>query len=246
MNHKDYFSTQSKEYATYRPTYPVALYDFLFQDVSEKCTAWDCATGNGQVAFQLSEYADSVYATDISEQQLNNAKKKDNIFYSVSPAEKTTFPDHKFDLITVGQALHWFDREKFYAEVQRVGKPRGRLAVWGYALMQIDDAVDNVINEYYSGTVGPYWDDARRDVESEYRNYSFPFAEITTPVFEMEVNWNRAQLSGYLSSWSATQRYQQATKHNPIPSLIEKLLPRWNDDEIKKVRFPIFLRLFII
>src|SRR5688572_5337465 len=135
---KDYFSSQSKAYASFRPTYPKALYDFIFRHVSTKGTAWDCATGNGQVASYLSGYFDEVYATDISQQQLDQADKKKNVFYSITPAERTAFENDQFDLITVAQALHWFDRDKFYAEAVRVAKPNAILAVWGYAMLHIE------------------------------------------------------------------------------------------------------------
>jgi 2-polyprenyl-3-methyl-5-hydroxy-6-metoxy-1,4-benzoquinol methylase len=111
--HKDLFSTQANVYAAFRPTYPKELYDFIFDRVETKRKAWDCATGNGQVAGYLANHFDSVYATDISQQQLDNAIKKDNVIYSISGAEKTSFEDQQFDLITVAQALHWLDRERF-------------------------------------------------------------------------------------------------------------------------------------
>lgn len=120
--HKDYFSTQAKTYANFRPTYPPALYEFLLQHLPERKLAWDCATGNGQVASELSRFFEKVYATDISQPQLDQAPRKGNIFYSISPAEQSPFADNQFDLIAVGQALHWFDRDRFYTEVKRVGK----------------------------------------------------------------------------------------------------------------------------
>src|SRR5262245_31315897 len=105
-SHKDLFSKQANIYAAFRPTYPKELYDFIFSRVEKNHKAWDCATGNGQVAGYLANYFDKVYATDISQQQLDNAVKRDNITYSVSPGEKTSFEDQQFDLITVAQALH--------------------------------------------------------------------------------------------------------------------------------------------
>src|SRR5829696_3739013 len=103
MATKDYFSDQSKTYATFRPTYPNDLYDFVFRRVKNKSTAWDCATGNGQVAQILRHHFKTVEATDLSEQQIANAFHAPNINYSVSKAEKSSFPDNNFDLITVGQ-----------------------------------------------------------------------------------------------------------------------------------------------
>ena len=164
---KDFFSSQSKVYAAFRPTYPKELYQFIFQHLREKNTAWDCATGNGQVAQYLSPHFKEVYATDISQQQLDHAVKRKNIFYSKSQAEKTIFRDNQFDLITVAQALHWFDQAVFFDEAKRVGKPGAILAVWGYAMLYIEPVIDSLILEFYNDVVGPYWDVARRLVEQE-------------------------------------------------------------------------------
>ena len=113
MSNKDFFSGHSKLYATFRPTYPDDLYDFIFKHVQNFDSVWDCGTGNGQVARYLSTSFKKVYATDISQQQLDNAFQADNIIYSVSGAEQTNFTNNQFDLITVGQAMHWFDVERF-------------------------------------------------------------------------------------------------------------------------------------
>src|SRR3954470_8604267 len=100
MNNKDYFSGHSKIYAAFRPSYPQELYDFILSHVNNRSIAWDCATGNGQVAKVLSQRFEKIYATDISQQQLDQAFTARNIFYSVSAAEQTPFADDQFDLIT--------------------------------------------------------------------------------------------------------------------------------------------------
>ena len=90
-----------------------------------------------------------VFATDISTNQIENAEKRDNIHYSVQPAENTNFSDDFFDLIIVGQAIHWFDFEKFYAEVKRVGRKNGLLVALGYGRIQADAEINAVIDEFY-------------------------------------------------------------------------------------------------
>lgn len=241
--HKDYFSKQANAYAAFRPTYPVALYEFIFQHLTEKRAAWDCATGNGQVARYLADHFEKVFATDISRQQLDQAIQQKNIIYSLSPAEKTPFPDNHFDLITVGQALHWFDRDRFYEEVKRVSKPGAILAVWGYALLYIEPAINKEIMNFYNDTVGLYWDDARKLVEEEYKTIAFPFEEITPPEFFITTTWTRAHLAGYLESWSATQEYIKAHGVNPVPAFLKGLGPRWEPESTKAIRFPVFLRV---
>jgi SAM-dependent methyltransferase len=243
---KDLFSSHAKLYASFRPSYPEALYDFLLMHVKERGTAWDCATGNGQAAGILAKYFRKVHATDISEKQLKEAVRADNIYYEVSAAEKTTFPDHDFDLITVAQALHWFDVANFYQEVKRVGKPGALLAVWGYNLLSIEAEIDPLIRHFYRDVVGPYWDPARKLVDEAYRTIDFPFREIEPPALAIELDWNLAQLQGYLESWSATQNYIKANSRNPVSDVIHDLQRYWSNHEQKHVTFPIFMRAGVI
>ena len=239
MSKNDFFSGHSKLYATFRPTYPAELYQFIFEHVKEFSTAWDCATGNGQVAQHLSHRFIKVYATDISPQQLDHAIKADNIIYSVQSAENTNFHNQSFDLITVGQALHWFDLEKFYTEVRRVAKPDSLLAVWGYALCTVSPEIDKHFLHFYHQLVGPHRDSARKMVEEEYRTIPFPFQEIKPPAFTIRVRWTLEQFLGYLSTWSATQKYIKSNGHDPVPSVMEKIKHHWGVE--RTVTFPVFL-----
>lgn len=240
---KDLFSSQSKAYAAFRPTYPDALYDFIFQHLKNRDTAWDCATGNGQVAQKLATVFSKVFATDISQQQIDEGFRADNIFYSVGSAERTSFNDSQFDLITVGQALHWINTSEFYQEVKRTSKPDALIAVWGYSLLRVEPKIDDRFDDFYFNIVGPYWDAARKLVEEKYRSIPFPFNEIKSPEFFIEAEWSLAQFSGYLSSWSSTRHYIQKNSKDPVPDFIETVRPLWKDDETKAIRFPVFLKL---
>jgi ubiquinone/menaquinone biosynthesis C-methylase UbiE len=162
---KDIFSDNSGGYARYRPTYPREVYDFILPLVTQKQNAWDCATGNGQVALALAPHFEKVFATDISQKQLDQATPAPNIMYSLSPAEKTSFPDHYFDLVTVGQAIHWFQFDAFYNEVKRVLKPGGIIALLGYALFKTEKEVQEIVNDFYENIVGPYWDPERKYID---------------------------------------------------------------------------------
>ena len=241
MATKDYFSDHSKLYATFRPTYPEELYAFVFKHVKKFDSAWDCATGNGQVAQALAKQFRQVEATDISRQQLDNAVKINNIHYSLQGAEQTTFPDKHFDLITVGQAMHWFDLPKFYNEANRVAKKDALLAVWGYAVCSVNPNVDEHFNHFYNHVVGPYWDSARRMVEEEYSNIPFPFEQIATPKFSINVEWSLEEFAGYLTTWSATQKFIKDKNYNPVPDVVKLIRPHWSEKE--KVSFPVFLKL---
>ena len=243
MEKKDYFSRQAKEYAAFRPTYPEGLYQFIFQHVEKRSCAWDCATGNGQVALYLADHFEKVYATDVSAAQLDNAFRARNIFYSVAPAEQAPFNNHQFDLITVAQALHWFSLPNFYDEVRRTARSGGLIAAWGYALPRIHPNIDALFMAFYKEKVGPHWDEARKLVDNHYREISFPFDEIACPVFHISVRWTSGQFAGYLNSWSAVQKYIARHAINPVDSFMESLGSIWDPAEVKVATFPLFLKL---
>ncbi|MBI1806816.1 MAG: class I SAM-dependent methyltransferase [Ignavibacteria bacterium] len=240
---KDNFSKQSQLYARFRPTYPSELYDFLLSAVSERTAAWDCGTGNGQVAVELSKYFDNVFATDISEDQIKNAVARDNIFYTIQRAEHTSFENNTFDLITVAQAIHWFEFSKFYHEVDRTLKPKGVIALFGYSLMNMDQRTDKVIHHFYEDIIGSYWDNERRYVDEHYQTIPFPFKEITSSTITAHYDWTLEQLLGYLRTWSAVQHYVDQHNDDPISKIINDLQNCWGESKTKPVTFPIFMRI---
>jgi len=239
---KNYFSAQSGQYKLYRPTYPDELFRFLFSHVSEREYAWDCGTGNGQVAVELAKRFDNVYATDISREQLSEAPARKNIEYSVQKAENVSFPDSRFNLITVAQAIHWFNFNKFYHEVKRTMKKNGLFAVIGYGLVETFPEADEILLHFYQNIVGQYWDYERRYLDEKYQTIPFPFREIKTPEFCSTFNWSFEQLAGYLNTWSPVQNYKNQNEFNPVDLIVEELKLCWND-EIRTVKFPVFLRL---
>ena len=239
---KDNFSSASDQYAKYRPAYPAGLYTWLKDSLRNAETAWDCATGNGQVAAELANFFKEVYATDISQSQLDNAIQKDNIFYSVQRAEITNFPDGCFDLITVAQAIHWFDFDAFYKEVKRVAKPGAMLVVVGYCNLVIAPQPDQIIDEFYRNIVGPFWDKERKYLDEKYETIPFLPGEIDCPVFRNTYEWTFEQLMGYLGTWSGVKHYINATGKDPLIELRKKLMPAWGNQLTRHVEFPLLLR----
>ena len=241
---KDLFSKQSDLYARYRPTYPKELYEYILSFVKEKNAVWDCATGNGQAAVVLADHFKKVIATDISAAQIEKATLKENIEYLVCPAESTPFEENTFDLITVAQAYHWINWKEFKKEVTRVSKPEAIIAIWVYFRnMPGDKKVDDAIFSFYENVTRPYWDEARKYVEEKYSTVEFDYDLLPVKDFETTLNWEREDMIGYISSWSAIQKYIKVNGHSPIPIIEEKINKLWPEGEIKKVRFPIYLKL---
>ncbi len=242
MNTKDLFSGNASEYAAFRPDYPSELYDFIFSHITHFNTAWDCGTGNGQAAKILSGKFENVFATDISDKQMAKGFMANNIFYSVSAAEKTSFPDHQFDLITVAQAAHSFKLEEFYEEVNRVSKPDAVLAIWGYGLLSVNPEFDNHLQHFYKNVIGSYWDPERKLIDEEYKTIPFPFNEIFPPKFNFTKQWSLAQLEGYLTTWSAVQKFIKAKSTNPVSEFIRSTQSLFGVG-LKEVRFPLFMKI---
>jgi SAM-dependent methyltransferase len=245
MSFKDHFSRLAAQYSAFRPTYPPVLFDYLTQLCLERQKAWDCACGNGQATVALARHFDSVIATDASPQQLSAAPPLVNVTYRVAPAEASGIDSKSVDLVTVAQALHWFDLDSFYGEAQRVLVPSGVLAAWTYGVLHVEgDGVDALVQEFYRDIVGPYWPPERRLVEEGYRGLAFPFAEVSTPSFNMEERWERAHLLGYLRTWSATGRYVEDKGVDPVAALETRLEPLWVDAHTaRKVTWPVALRV---
>lgn len=241
---KDLFSNQAMAYAQYRPGYPIELFEYIVSFVENKTKAWDCATGNGQAAALLSGYFENVIATDISEAQLKNAAKKNNISYQISPAKKTPFPDNSFDLITVATAYHWFDHEAFYKEATRVGKHNAVVAIWVYNALSTDDETLNKLYQYfYEKITKPYWEPERRYVDEQYETVAFNFKPLPSKSFYSNHQWTKDQFKGYIETWSAVQKYKKLNGQSPLLQIAEELNKTWPDNEIKEISFSIHLRL---
>ncbi len=235
MDFKDHFSGHAASYCLYRPHYPQALFEYLASLVLEPGRAWDCGTGNGQAAVNLAPYFKQVVATDPSEKQISNAIAKDNISYSVQRAEKTSFAAHSMELVTVAQALHWFDIPNFYREAQRVLKPQGVIAVWGYTLMEISPEIDQIVREYCYRIVGDFWPPERRLLDEKYASVPFPFGQLSTPNFFMEQTWSMNHLMGYLNTWSSTKNFIAQNQTNPLKLIEENLKFVWGEPETPKL-----------
>ncbi|HET6808111.1 MAG TPA: class I SAM-dependent methyltransferase [Nitrososphaera sp.] len=253
---KDLFSSNSKDYASSRPTYPRSLFEFLVGQVQYRNLAWDCATGNGQAAVFLSEYFEQVIASDASKEQIENAQPRSNIQYEIFPAEKTTLADNSVDLITIAQALHWFDIDEFYKETKRVLRKddsgagssgrSGVIAAWAYGLHSVSPEIDSITHLLYEDILGSYWPKERKIVENKYQDIPFPFQEIDTPIFKIELDWSLSELLGYLYTWSSVQKYIQKNNSDPVKQVYDSIDAAWGDKNTwqkRKVVWPIYMRV---
>lgn len=242
MAFKDHFSGHASAYARYRPEYPSELYDYL-ATLTQRCeVALDCATGSGQAAVGLARRYALVIATDGSVAQLRNAQAHPHVAYVANLAEQPALNDHVVDVAAAAQGAHWFDHARFHPQMRRVLRADGVLALWTYGLASVAPPIDAVVRHYYENVVGPYWPPERRHVENAYRDLPFPWREVTTPQFELRLDWTVDDFVGYASTWSATQRYTKVSGADPLPALRDQIAGVWGSGS-RSVVWPLHLRV---
>ena len=202
----------------------------------------DFGTGNGQAAEELATFFGEVIASDPSVDQLTAAAAMDRVHFVAMTAESCALRARSADLVTVAQALHWFDQPAFYREARRVLVPGGMLAVWTYKLLSFGDSVDELVAEFYHNVVGAYWPAERALVDAGYASIEFPFREVEVPRFEMEATWTLEQFEGYVNTWSAVTRYTKALASNPVPAFIDLLRPQWPAGTTRRITWPLEIR----
>lgn len=239
---RDHFSAHAGTYATHRPRYPIALFHWLAVVAPGTALAWDVGTGNGQVATGLITRFAQVVATDASAEQIANAATHARITYRIAQYE-SGIADHAAQLVTVGQALHWFDADVFCKEVRRVLQPGGVLAAFAYTHSQVSADVDLLVRHHHDVTLGHYWPVEHHLIHEEYRGIALPIDELLPPPFEMREDWTLAQYRGFLRSWSGTQRLIAARGEEPILAFERDLAAAWGSVPRRNVTWPLFMRV---
>jgi ubiquinone/menaquinone biosynthesis C-methylase UbiE len=240
----DHFSGVAAAYAAFRPRYPEALFEFLGHATSAHDDAWDAGTGSGQAAVGLAGHFRRVIATDASSSQIEHATPHARVSYRVGSAEASGLADASVDLVTAAQALHWFDRARFWPEVRRVLRPRGVVAVWTYVLVEIAPPLDAIVRRFYSDVVGPFWPTERRITEERYQTIEFPFAEFAAPNFVIEQRLTLDEVAGYIRTWSATRAFVKERGLDPVEGLVDELASVWGSSlQSRLARWPVAMRI---
>ena len=136
----------SVDYARYRDIYPQEFYDKIVN--RNLCTngqrVLDLGTGTGVIPRNMYRYGAKWVATDISENQIEQAKllsKDMDIDYYVCSAESLNFPANSFDLITACQCFWYFDHEQIIPTLHNILKPDGRILVLCMEWLPFEDKI---------------------------------------------------------------------------------------------------------
>ncbi len=245
---KDHFSGVAGHYAAARPDYPDALFDAIAEVVPATARAWEAGCGSGQATHGLAARFAHVHATDPSAEQLARhwaaaSPAGGRVTLAVEPAESTVLADGSVGVVAVAQALHWFDRPRFFAECRRVLVPGGVLAAWGYGdFLPPEGMVDAVAD--YRRQIAPYWPPERVEVDAGYAGYDWPFPALPAEAGWLEAEWSLQRFLRYLGSSSASARCLQASGDDPVARHAPALAAAWGDpSDLRQVQWPLFLHL---
>jgi SAM-dependent methyltransferase len=244
MKHaQDHFSSIASQYALGRIGYPDDLYRFLGAQCEGHDLAWDCATGSGQAALDLARMFTRVIATDISQELLAQAPPHPRISYRAASAEESGIESDSVDLVTVAQALHWFDLIRFWAEVMRVLKKCGVMAFWGYNWPVVEPGVDHVLEDF-KAVISSSWPERSRILHGGYISICPPLHEIPSPSFEASARWELDDYLSHLRSWSATRYYCERSGEDITKQFQPAFAGVWRGGRVP-VKWPIIMRVFL-
>ncbi|ABC82811.1 class I SAM-dependent methyltransferase [Anaeromyxobacter dehalogenans] len=240
---KDHFTPVADAYRAFRPRYPRALFRWLGEVAPARGDALDCGCGSGQASLGLAEFFERVHAVDPGEAQIRQALRHPRVTYAVAPAEDTGLPPASVDVAIAAQAMHWFDLDRFWAELRRVARPGAVFAAVTYGLTRVDPEVDAVVDRLYHGLLARDWPPERVHVESGYRTLPFPFPELEAPPLEIEERWPMDAFLGYLGTWSAVTAHRRRTGADPLAEIAPALRAAWGTPERPlRVTWPIAIR----
>jgi hypothetical protein len=162
----------------------------------------------------------------------------------VAPAHQSELADESVGLITVAQAVHWFDSDAFHEEAKRVLVPHGIIAEWCYALLDVPSAsAVSALITALDRDIGPWWPEQRKHIDDGYANLPFPFTPVEVGTFVMEADWSMKQLLGYLGTWSAVTRHRADTGTDIMATFEQELAAAWGRVPLHRIRWPLTLRV---
>ncbi|MGO4624034.1 class I SAM-dependent methyltransferase [Ensifer sp. 2YAB10] len=242
---RNWFDGGGSAYALFRPEYPAGLSKFLADTVNSQGCALDVGCGNGQLTRQLGNHFNAVVGVDPSNDQIANAVPHRNVEYLCAPAGRLPLPNRSVHLITAAQAAHWFDRPAFFAEARRVAAEGAVIALVSYGVLKLEPAdLQARFAAFYRDEIGPYWPAERKLVDGGYADIEFPFEEMVYPEMHIERAWELGELLGYLSTWSAVRRVNEAGRDDILEAFVRDISEIWGDPLKKRpVSWPIKMRL---
>lgn len=232
-------------YAAHRPHYPDDLLCFLADQAPARQLAVDIGCGSGQLTTALAGHFEQVIGVDPSPSQITHAVAGPHIRYQQAAAEKIDITPLKADLIVAAQAAHWFDLPIFYENLTKFAKDKALLALITYGVPQVIGPIQSDFADLYWGDIHDFWPAARQHVENGYADFDFPFSEVILPALSISCQWGRADILGYVHTWSAVKAAKTAGQKDLIDRFMAHLGDIWGD-QIREISWPLQGRVGVI
>lgn len=238
------FSKGAATYAKHRPTYPNECAKALAKLCPNTHLAIEVGCGNGQFSQCLAKQFEKVIATDLSDDQIRQAVPHHKIIFKCEPAEKISVDDSSASLIVAAQAAHWFDRPVFYKEAKRVAVNEAIIALLSYGILNIEGEADERFQKFYWDEIHSFWAPDRKHVETGYKDFDFPFTELTLPPLNIICHWDFNQFIGYLKTWSAMKTLKAEGEDHIFDKFYSDMKDIWGEAEQRKtITWPISSRV---
>ncbi|MBQ8567992.1 MAG: methyltransferase domain-containing protein [Oscillospiraceae bacterium] len=218
----------SADYAKFRDIYPDMFYNKIIERglCIKGQKVLDMGTGTGVLPRNMYSYGAEWVGTDISENQIYQAKRlsegMDIAYYAMS-AEELDFPDETFDVITACQCFFYFDHEKIVPELYRMLKKGGRILVLYMAWLPFEDRIagesERLVLKY-----NPEWSGAGERIHPVHIPdvYMDKFRVVYSEEYPLDVHFTRESWHGRIKACRGIGA-----------SLSEEEIARWETEHIK-------------
>lgn len=196
MDNTKLFSGKAEDYSRARPGYANEFIEYLYNKIgiNKKSVIADIGSGTGKFSRYLLDMGSRVFCVEpnedmrkISERELSSYS---NFISVIGEAGNTTLKDNSMDFITVAQAFHWFDIEKFRLESRRILKPRGKvILVWNSR--DINNIVNKVSYEIYKRYCTDFNGLSGGIIKDDARIDKFFYSRYERIEFENNLHYNR-------------------------------------------------------
>ncbi|KAM3142923.1 hypothetical protein pb186bvf_004986 [Paramecium bursaria] len=226
----------------------------------------DIAAGTGQVFFKLQQkFTGERVATDLSKKQYEVLAQKidklndPNLKHILCDAyDLDKHLNKKYDLITIGQALHWFDIDKLFPYLnEKLLSDDGTIAILSYYALEtyldteelgVDVNLRNSLSYYenqYYATVEGYFECDRNNLKSGYQQYDFKkyFNTVEVHKFEIETKQSLDSILKYFRTFSAYNTYieKHPEKEDPVNVYERTILEEYKKLNLKPISPPMLL-----
>ena len=236
----DHFSAGAAAYARHRFAYPDTFYDHLAALAPGRQRVWDAGAGSGQATIPLAARFAAVVASEPSAAQRAMAPPHPRVEWRAEKAEQAVFVEGTLDAVLVAQAIHWFDRPRFYAVARAALRPGGLIVASTYAFPEVEPAMDAIILDF-AAQLAPHWPPESALPHGRYRDLDWPFEVVDWPPTAVVLDWTLADLLGNLGTWSGVQRAVAAEGPGRLRALAAALSPHWGPGS-RRVVWPLWVR----